>query len=202
MKRKNILIYSLKGGVGKTSIAANLALTLGYSIISNEPYSFIDKVLPSQKCLKLVPGQDLPPAKAIKDQGVIFDFGGHLDERVIDAIKMSNLVIVPIIDTDDVNIQPFLGTLMEIGKVTKNIAIILNRMSVDECKEMQKALKKAGYNYPTFEIKKSKVFNEVLKTKNSVREIVEQGGLKKYMYEKVSIQFDEIIRHIEEKFGN
>lgn len=45
-------VYNLKGGVGKTRIAAAIALSLKWGIVTNDAYSIIHEVFP-EKCLIL-----------------------------------------------------------------------------------------------------------------------------------------------------
>ncbi len=200
-KRKNITVFSLKGGQGKTSIATTLALTLGYMPITNDIYSPIDEVFPRGRFLKLKPDQAIPPASEIKDGGILFDMGGYLDARVYDAAKMSGLVIIPIAGEDKLNIKGMLSTIGEISKINKNIIIILNKMSKENRMAMRKGFENTQYSYPVFEIKESKSLQLVMEEKKSLREIVEEGGLRRYMYKEVSDQFDKIILYIEELFS-
>ena len=40
------VIYNFKGGEGKSKIAQNLALTMNYSIITNDVFTPIENILP------------------------------------------------------------------------------------------------------------------------------------------------------------
>ena len=81
-----ITIFSLKGGVGKTSISVNLALTLKYGVITNDVYTPLERVVSKESLLKLEQNQALPDLPESYD--IIFDFGGYVDSRVIKAINM------------------------------------------------------------------------------------------------------------------
>jgi hypothetical protein len=48
-----ITVYNFKGGQGKSKIALNLAITLGYGIITNDEVSSHDLVLPEERIFKV-----------------------------------------------------------------------------------------------------------------------------------------------------
>ena len=74
-------VYNFKGGVGKTVLSLNLALTMEYSIVTNDIYSPIEKVLDEDRILKIHHDEILPAFPA--DYNIIFDLGGHIDKRAI-----------------------------------------------------------------------------------------------------------------------
>ncbi len=49
-----LMIFNVKGGVGKTSIALNLALRFGYGVVTNDRFSLIDRVFDILPRLKLL----------------------------------------------------------------------------------------------------------------------------------------------------
>ena len=53
-----IVIFNIKGGQGKTSLAVNLALTLNAGVITNDVYSPIEKVLPEKQFMKIALNSD------------------------------------------------------------------------------------------------------------------------------------------------
>ena len=61
-------IFSLKGGVGKTSLASALCLELDYEgqkvpVITNDAISPLEEILGKDKALELKPDQDFPELK-------------------------------------------------------------------------------------------------------------------------------------------
>jgi cellulose biosynthesis protein BcsQ len=195
-KGKKVVIFSLKGGQGKTTISLALAQETGFGVITNDFYSPLQQFLPKERILKLEPDQDLPNAKALKEADVIFDYGGYLDKRLIPALEMSDCVGIPVTEFGDLETEGFVHTVDEVKRYNKNIFIILNKIDDETADQVRTELKKNKYPYPVFEIKKSKVFQEIRSKKKAMSEILKEGGLKKYMYTPVYKQLSEVIKHI------
>lgn len=196
MNNPNFAIWSLKGGVGKSSIAGNLAHTLGYGVVTNDIYSPINRMMPEGKCLKLLPNQEIPAPVLKKNNGLIFDFGGYLDARIASALKVSKYVIIPIIEADDFNVQGLISSIAEVKVLNNNIIIVLNKMKKTQMAIVKSELKKHKYPYPIFEINSSSALVRVTKQKESIKEMVKRGGLLGYMYKEVNSQFEKLINHL------
>lgn len=187
-----IAVYNVKGGVGKTDISLNLALTLDYGIVSNEPFSPLDQVLNESDFLKLNPGDDIPDLP--KDANIVFDFGGYLDERVIKALKQAQVVVVPVIN-EFKDLHTTINFIQEIEDFNKNIIIVVNRTQKGDYESVCEAMK-GFYSYPVFEIKSTRALPNIMREKKSVKAMVEEGGLKAWNYKSVEKQFDKIIKKI------
>jgi cellulose biosynthesis protein BcsQ len=187
-----IVTYNFKGGEGKTKIATNLALTMNYSIVTNDVYSPIDKIFSEDKILKLYPKDEIPDFD--KNDNIVFDLGGYADARIISVLKKAKHIIIPITNEED-NIEVAIGTIDEIEKYNKNIIIVVNKATGKDFEEVSNDLKKI-YKYPIFAIKKSRVVRALTSEGKSIREIANQGGLNKYNYSKIAEQFDELINFI------
>lgn len=187
-----ITIFSLKGGVGKTSISVNLALTLKYGIITNDVYTPLEKVIAKESLLKLDQNQALPDLPESYD--IIFDFGGYVDSRVVEAINISNYVIIPV-TSSYLDLQLAINTVEEIKKYNNNIIIVANMLSSQKDYSLiQEAMKKMDYIYPIMPIKRTASIKNIFSNKQSVESLVSKGGLSKYHYQNAKSQFDDLVK--------
>lgn len=196
-KGKKITVYSLKGGQGKTSISAAIGLELDYQIITNDIHSPLQKIIKEGNVLKLEPNEALPSEKSLEGGNIIFDLGGYLDPRVVDALKMSDMVIAPVTDFGRMlDTEGFINTISEIRNHNSNIIIVLNKMNDEVAKVMKEELIKLNYKYPVFEVKKSEAIEDMFVGRISISAIVKNGGLKGYTYKGINNQIQKIVNHI------
>jgi len=187
-----ITIFSLKGGVGKTSISVNLALTLKYGIITNDVYTPLERVIAKESLLKLSQNQALPDLPENYD--IIFDFGGYVDSRVVEAINISNYVIIPV-TSSYLDLQLAINTIEEIKKYNNNIIIVANMISSQKDYSLiQEAMKKMEYKYPVMPIKRTASIKNIFSNKQSIESLVSKGGLSKYHYQNAKSQFDDLVK--------
>ena len=129
-KGKKIIVYSLKGSQGKTTLAAALALELDWQIITNDAHSDLAKVVREENILMLEPEDKLPSAKDLGNANIIFDPGGFIDPRMIDAIKMSDYVVIPVVNLGKRELETarFVASIYEVEQYNKNIILVLNML--------------------------------------------------------------------------
>jgi cellulose biosynthesis protein BcsQ len=196
-KGKKITIYTLKGGEGKTTLACAIALEGEWAIITNDIHSDLTSALDEKSYLVLEPDQALPSEEDLDGANIIFDPGGFLDPRMIDAIKMSDHVLIPVSEFGKkLNTERFIATIFEIEQYNKNIVIVLNKITEDNAKKARSELKKHKYPYPVFEIKKNEAFEIMLNEGTSISEIVKRGGLFRRWFQPVDGQLQQLIKHI------
>jgi cellulose biosynthesis protein BcsQ len=200
-----ITVWTLKGGEGKTTIACAIALEGDWAIITNDIHSDLTSALKEEHYLVLDPDQPLPTKKELEGANIIFDPGGFLDHRMIDAIKMSDYVIIPVSEFGKkLNTERFIASVLEIEQYNKNIVVVLNKIAQDNVEEARKALKELMSKeefkgvYPIFEIKKNEAFEMMLNTGSSISEIVKKGGLFRRWFQPVDVQLQKLIKFINE----
>jgi len=188
----HLTIYNFKGGVGKTSIALNIALARNFGIVTNDVYSPLERVLPEKQFLKIYQNKPFPTLS--NEINVIYDLGGRIDKRAIGVIKESDFVIIPTTG-DYINLQVTIDAIAEIEKYSKKIIIVANRAQKNDFSEIKKNLN-IFYNYFVIELKESKVFSNIFKEKKSISAICNKGGLKAYSYRIINEQFNILLNHI------
>ena len=189
-----IAVYTFPGGTGKTSITAEIALTLDLQVITNDVYTPLSILFDDKSLLRLKPNQNIPNLS--KDTDIIFDLGGYPDKRAISALRQSDYILVPTL-TETGRLKVTLSSVNEIIKINKNIIIIVNQAEKGDIDIIKKAIPK----FPVFEIKRSRAIPNILTEKKSVNEMVKEGGLKKYHFKIVAEQFNAIIKYIRGKHG-
>lgn len=189
------VIYNFKGGEGKSKIALNLAMTMGYSIITNDIFTPVENVLPENRVLKICPNQDFPDV--VKEDKIIFDLGGYPDQRVVKILKLAKYILIPITNEDD-NIQVGINSVDAIAKYNNNIVIIANKTEKKDYEYIKKDLSKI-YKYPIFNIKKSTALNKLSKRKKSIQDVIDSDSLLRYSYKTIHQQFVDLIDFILEE---
>ncbi len=191
MTDKKITIWTTKGGCGKTNISAELALQLSYPVITNEQESMLSSLISPEKLLVLESNQEIPDI----DCGVIFDFGGYIDQRLKKVLTISDVILVPTLPEIS-DIQGCINSLQTIQKYNKNIVVIVNKTeSAKDFENVESIIDKIG-TYPLFEIKKSRALPNIYLKKQSIKDMCDESPLEKYSYRKVLEQFNCLIKYI------
>lgn len=168
---KKIVVANNKGGVGKSLLSALLATHYRCPILGNDSWAPQERYLNTHRKMyrKLNKTEALPNIK--KDMPVVFDTGGWEDNRVIQMIRMSDLLIVPL-TASRVDIDTTITFLRKASKLTRNIIVIANKakryrkkLSDKEGIEthLQSILDCPDFaEYPVIELSESPLFSRVL----------------------------------------
>lgn len=117
------VIYSIKGGVGKTTLSVQVSQMLDYTYVTNDSHSSAHNLMPEDKGF-LVSTEDYDEIPF--DENIVYDFGGFKDFRINDIIKKANKIIIPTL-TSIVDVQATIATLKDVTEINKNIIIVINR---------------------------------------------------------------------------
>lgn len=191
-----IVVYNFKGGVGKSTIALNYALTQDFGVVTNDVFNRVDRVLPEGRGVRLKPDQDMPKFPA--DFDVIFDLGGYLDKRAIAAMKQADVVIHPTI-ADPSELEISVASLKEISSYHKNIIVVVNKAEKGDDELVEDILKGQGITYKVLPLKATKALKKIRQHKTPLRDLITKNGLNKYVYGPAAEQFEAIIEFCEEK---
>lgn len=189
MKAKRITIWQAKGGQGKTSLALAIAFEFGFYVVTNDTLSPIADILPEGEGYSLSPGEDFPPVP--EDIRLIYDLGGKTEDRVITAAKNSDVVIMPLIYNNPIEMQVFLESVAEMADVNNKILLVVNackpRAFAKTKAIIQEALKDIG-DFPIVEIKETSAFRQMVEQGMSIKELCESSPLLQYHYGQVNRQ--------------
>jgi cellulose biosynthesis protein BcsQ len=188
-----ITVYNVKGGVGKTHIAVNLALTLDIGMMTNDPFSPLEKILDENDFYKLGRTEALPEIP--DDASMIYDFGGYLDNRVTEALQQSCCVVIPVVN-EFADVHTTVAFIQEIEEYNKNIIIVANKTQKGDFVYIKDIMKKFYPDYPVFEIKQSRAMPNIFNEKESIQAMVKRGGLKAFSYSAIEQQFISLIKKI------
>lgn len=197
-----IVMFNLKGGQGKSSIALNLALTLKMNVISNDAITQIEDILPEDNFLNIGRDEDFPDIEETNID-IIYDLGGWLDNRIFKVVEQADLVIIPMIN-GIMNNKTSLNSIEQMKKITKKILIIANKTKKDDYAIICELIKRyfPDDNFPVLELKETTAFEKILEKEKSIGDIVENDKLLRFSYHRVVEQFDEIIKYIKQIEAN
>ena len=129
----NIAIYSLKGGVSKSSIACNIAIEKKMDLIDNDPFGGVTELINKHRRKNT--------AYTVKDNekiplshNTVYDLGGFRDPRTKDILEAVDLVIVPTLHSYS-DVKTTVTTIHTLNQLKqKNILVIINKVQTNRKK--------------------------------------------------------------------
>lgn len=168
-----ICVFTLKGGVGKTTLSALISLAHKFQLVTNDRHTPFD-AFPQGRVIQLGSYEDLPESEKLAED-VVFDFGGFADPRLIDALKISDALIIPTL-TSFQDLRLALATEKELHSMvspkTKKL-IVVNRVRSDEEGDEAQLFLEEHTLTPSAILRQSKIAERVLRDApdlNAIRE--------------------------------
>ena len=119
----SFVVYSIKGGVGKTTLSVQISQMFDYTYVTNDSHSSAHNLMPEEKGF-LVSSEEYDEIPF--DENIVYDFGGFKDTRINNIIRQANKIIIPTL-TSIVDVQATMATLKDVAQINKNIVIAINR---------------------------------------------------------------------------
>jgi hypothetical protein len=217
-----ITLYSIKGSAGKTPIATNIALDLGYCIGTNEGIDCYSHLLSDEQFIRVGQNEEFP--KFTNDTNVVFDLSGSIGDKALSitsAIKQSNVVIVPIYNHTR-SLQGGITTILEVMQFTKNIIVVATKLKKSkdsserkkegklvigeydwsQCEDFINVEKQVreniNFEIPILPLKLSNGFDVVDDEEKSILQLIETNNLYKHYYKTEGLQMQNIYNLIRE----
>ena len=208
-----ILVYTPKGGVGKTPIAVNISKEKDILIATNEKYHIYDHIMSDEQFLFVDMNESFPN---FGNHDVIFDLAGSIganSQSIKSAISMSDIVIVPT-TFEFKSMIAGISIIPQFLKINKNIKIIVIVTKIrkhksdnfvgnnwDKSKDFVDVKSIFKDKLPDIAmsflpLKESKVFDNIFENGSSIQELIKNSGLAAYSYKDVALQFKDIYKKI------
>ena len=181
----SFVVYSIKGGVGKTTLSVQISQMLEHTYVTNDSHSSAHNLMPEEKgfLVSIEEYEEIP-----YDDNVVYDFGGFKDTRINDIIKQANKIVIPTL-TSIVDVQATMATLKDVIEINKNIILVVNRAKnnnkATELKEyLADEIKKldSNINIPIIFVRESSVLEDSLFDCEYVETKVGNNRFKRHIY--------------------
>jgi cellulose biosynthesis protein BcsQ len=187
MKRKSITFFNKKGGVGKTSLAFNIAKDLDMPLLSNDD-SVIESIYPNK-------AKVLDRIQAI-DADCIYDLGGFVEDGVVELFKKSTTIVIPTL-LDVNSIKRTINTVLEINNFCDDIIIIVNRVQKSKLSKYQNTLDiLKGLGKELYYIRESEAVVNSIHLGKTITELYNESGLSKHSYRPIYEEYTKILERI------
>lgn len=193
-----VLIYSLKGGQGKTTHAVSYAQYAGLKMLTNDHQNgtieIYGRLFPPGSIKALKPGERFDP-QAYPD--TVFDFAGPFDERVVAAARAADVCVVPICFQSTADAVPALSTIATLQRYTQDITVVINNTERDEVEVITEILKAQFPTVPAFVVNRSRYIWRLADEGRTLLELVALGGLYEHSLRKMVPQIKALYRHLD-----
>lgn len=178
----NITICNFKGGVGKSLIAHQLITSFDFNGVEIDPYGNLADRLPER-----VKNIDINEKNLNTYENTIFDFGGFNDVKLEQAVKQSDLIIIPFNATIE-TLQSTVDTINVVKDYDKPILFIANMIQKPkDIEEVNIIIQDIlGFECEIFTIPVSAAYQTAINQNMSLLELSNSGGIKAFAYKKAA----------------
>lgn len=180
-------VFNKKGGVGKTSLAFNVAKDLDYPLLSNDD-SVIEEIYPNKAKI-------LDKLQMI-DSNVCFDLGGYIDAGIIDIFKQSDLIIVPTL-LDVNSIKRTINTVVELAPYCQSVIIVINKVQsakLGKYKQSISALQ--GLGKEIFYIRESEAIPNGIHLGKTITELYGKSKFTQHQYKGIFEDYNKLLKRL------
>ena len=212
-----IVVWSAKGGAGKTPISTNIALDLEYCLATNEKYNVygnLDCFTEDDNFLEVRLQDAFPTLPA--DFDVVFDLAVAIDtiaESIKSAVRQADVIIVPI-QNEFKSLIGGISTIRECQPFGKPIIVVTTKLEKDrkdiftddwtesaDFKNVKKSvldvIDSSDTDIQFLPLRRSKIFDTIFDEEKSIAQIMEVDPLVRYQQRVVNDQFKAIYAALE-----
>jgi len=198
----SIAIYTIKGGVGKTTLSVQASQMLNYTYVTNDAHASVHDLMDEEKSF-LVSATEFDEIPF--DESIIYDFGGFKDNRIKSILEKVDKVVIPTL-TSMADIKGTLATLKEVVEFNKNIILVINRSKSDnKAKELKEYLEEEvnkidnSLNINYLLVRESSALQDSLFDCESIETKAGQNKFKRHIYRNAIEDMSEFKRMLEDK---
>ena len=181
-----IAVITTDGGAGKTAISFALAKELDYYLISNDD-SVIELVYPDMAQITKEP-------TILND--TVYDFGGFVDNGVLEIIKHCDIVIVPCIN--DINSKmKAINIIKELSKYNNRFLVVATRLeNTQDFNEIKEAIKDEFSNVEVLPLRKTKMLKNGLEFGLSPLELIAKSKQIAYAGRNFIPEYKSVLKYV------
>lgn len=186
----SISIYNIKGGVGKTTIAVQLAKCLNFLYVSNDAKTGATDFVGDNGCDIPADSTSIP----IEDD-MIYDFAGEIDYRITEVLKETTVIVPTLISQQDV--KATLTVLKDLSQIKDRVIVVVNKLkNEDDFIATKKRIEDENFDmYIDFLFIKD--YNFLTKIEDlSIFETANKSSFYKQIYRNIVKEFEDLIATI------
>lgn len=127
----------------------------------------------------------------------MFDFGGFVESRIMDAGMISDVTVVPLTFQSTADLTPAVKTIMAIKPVAKNIVILINNTAPEHVADLKTILAIRFPKMPIFVVNHSRHISRLADDGQTVFEIAASSGIEKWQLRNILPQVKKLYDYLD-----